>query len=307
MIKKIMKMTLVLALSLSLVLSLVSCGNEEGYKPQTKAQAIPEGLLVSEGVLKIGVDGLNNSPFAGVLNGEMIGLDIDIAAAVADSLGLKLEVVDVGSEVDVPIKNATVDIVMGVKKSHESNFASFVSDPYIQGATTFFSLNEGAALPAVGTPTKIAAQASSTSAWEVTKNYGKESLVTASTLKEAFDMLARGDVDFVVSELVIGLYALQSLDVDMYPIGVLTAGQGYSFAIAKEKADLLGYISQAFSDNKAGGMFAKIESKWLGAPVNIESLPVALNPAPEAAPVEEPPVEEPPAEKSPEEKAPADA
>ena len=58
----------------------------------------------------------SNPPYAAQSNGSIVGIDVDIAAALADELGLKLELVDVGTATDTAFERESVDIVMGVKR-----------------------------------------------------------------------------------------------------------------------------------------------------------------------------------------------
>ena len=79
--------------------------------------ALPEAVSYTHLVLRVGVN-TQNQPLAGVSTSSqnIVGLDVDIAAYLADSFGLKLELVDVGTDAQAALDGGTVDIVMGVDK-----------------------------------------------------------------------------------------------------------------------------------------------------------------------------------------------
>ena len=86
-----------LVVALSMAVALVGCSSGT-YTPQTKDQAVSNSALKSSGTLRVGVNA-SNAPYAAESSGSIVGIDVDIAAAIADEMGLKLELVDVGSSV----------------------------------------------------------------------------------------------------------------------------------------------------------------------------------------------------------------
>ena len=69
----------------------VACAPKPEPKPEPK-MAPP--AVKTAGVLVAGVD-LDVPPFAGVDQGKQAGIDVDVAAAIADRLGLAVSYVDV--------------------------------------------------------------------------------------------------------------------------------------------------------------------------------------------------------------------
>ncbi len=86
---------LVLCVAVALVASvgmLSACKKKDtssAIQPQVTPPAIKEA-----GTLRVGVD-LAYPPFAGEDNGQKVGIDIDVASALAERLGLKVALVDV--------------------------------------------------------------------------------------------------------------------------------------------------------------------------------------------------------------------
>ena len=86
-------LTLVTALCVCMVLS--GCSSTE-YTPEKKQQTVKDSALNSSGTLRVGVDA-SSAPYAAESSGQIVGIEVDVAAALADELGLKLELVDVGT------------------------------------------------------------------------------------------------------------------------------------------------------------------------------------------------------------------
>ncbi len=76
---------------------LAGCTGSGTYQPELKSAEVAPPVIGEEGTLRVGVN-TENPPLAGMGSGKIIGIDVDIAAALADELGLKLSVVDVGSD-----------------------------------------------------------------------------------------------------------------------------------------------------------------------------------------------------------------
>ena len=255
---------------------LVACDSKvEKYVPAPKTQDIQPGLLISEGVLKVGVNAQGNSPFAGATTDRIIGVEVDIASALADSMGLKLEVVDVSKNFDAALADAKVDIVLGIKTSEEADYKCFVGKPYLESTTALFSLDKGAAIPEANSSASISAQASSTSAWEVQNQFGEEVFLSSDSLKGAFGQLSTGATNFVASELIVGLYAAQSVNVQVYPVAALKSSSGYSAGVLKEKSELCTYVESKLQSLVDTGFMDIIETKWLGSPIEVATIPLS--------------------------------
>lgn len=105
-------------------LVLISCFLISGcassdYKPQLKDPQITSPDILQDGVLKVGVD-FDNPPLAGETS-KSAGIDIDVASAIADQLGLKVEFSDIGTSAELAISNKKVDMVMGLSKAATSD------------------------------------------------------------------------------------------------------------------------------------------------------------------------------------------
>lgn len=258
-----------LVVALSMAVALVGCSSGT-YTPQTKDQAVSNSALKSSGTLRVGVNA-SNAPYAAESSGSIVGIDVDIAAAIADEMGLKLELVDVGSSVDSAFTKDNVDIVMGVSKSSS---AYWTSDSYMSSAVALFSLTQNATAPTSSGAFSVAAQSSSMSAWEVSDHYGKSCLRNTTDLQSAFESLQTGSVNYVAADSTIGEYVVHSSTVQAYPVALLQDPSSYSVAATTTNTALQQAVSEALSSLKSGGIINVIQKKWLGDQADISSLKV---------------------------------
>ena len=80
-----------------MALALCGCNGSNNYQPSLKEATVAPPVIGEEGTLRVGVN-TENPPLAGMGSGKIIGIDVDIASAIADELGLKVSIVDVGSD-----------------------------------------------------------------------------------------------------------------------------------------------------------------------------------------------------------------
>lgn len=238
-------------------------------------------VIGDAGVLKVGVD-LSYPPFAGTDEGVNAGIDIDVAAAIAERLGLKLEVVDVKpSGMASALGDGTVDVMLGAVPITDAVLADVTTaGSYIIDGPAFF-----AAAPAEGSEVatltidqvasmRVGAQTGSAAFWALEAELGEGAVTGFDTLKGAFDALKAGDVDVIVSGAVIGAYIARD-----YP-GIAFAGQfgdaqPLGIAVRKDAAELEAAVRGTLDAMAADGVLQTIRRKWVG---DLPQLTVAQTP-----------------------------
>ena len=281
---------LVCAIVACTCLVLAGC-QPQSYTPQAKEPTVSASALGQPGTLRVGVNSAS-APLAGqtASSARIVGIDVDVAAYLADQLGCKVEIVDVGTEPEKALKNKTVDIVLGVDASDtDTNF--WKSETYLDTSVALFGTANESAIPTTDSKPKIAAQASSKSSWRVTNLFGEDSLVVQGDLKSAFDALSSGSARYVAADAVIGTYVAFSNGDNDKIVALLQDPTGYCAAVDASNTELQGAISSAMNKLVSGGMMSIIEEKWLGTTLNLNSItvvkaPVADNSAAAAAPAE---------------------
>jgi len=148
-------------------LGLAGCSQAGSYEGKTLTPTISSPTIGQNGTLRVGIDADGGAPFVtSSSSASYAGLDVDMAAALADQLGLKLELVDVAGNASSALADGDVDIVMS-QTSTEKSSTMWVSDPYIETGVALFASNGSTTVPESVQASSIAAQSSSTSAWAV--------------------------------------------------------------------------------------------------------------------------------------------
>jgi len=250
---------------------LCGCSSSE-FNPEKKSATITTPTISQSGTLRVGVN-TDNAPLAGETgsSGKIVGIDVDIAAALADELGLKVEVVNVGSDAIGALKNGKVDIVLGVDTSN-ADTEMWKSVSYLETAVSLFSAKSGVSIPETGSGVKIGAQISSMSSWAVTNEYGADALVSQDDLSSAFNALKEGTVEFVAADAVIGSYAAHTIVPEATIIALMQKKTGYSIAALNSNTDLTKVITETLAELNKNGMIDLIKSKWLGSEMNLSKV-----------------------------------
>lgn len=258
----------------ALLAVLTGCSSQQSYTPPEKTATLSTPTIGKDGTLRVGVN-TDNQPLAGqpASSSKIVGIDVDVAAALADSFGLKLEVVDVGSDADSAIKEGTVDIVMGIDKT-DGDTSFWKSDAYLPTGVALFSAPSNTQVPTNVAETKIAAQVSSKSAWAVTNEFDQATFSTTDDLKSAFAELASGQVQYVAADAIIGTYAAHSAGDDVHVVALMQQAGGYSVGVSEANTDLKQAVSEALATLTGNGTIGVIETKWLGTALDLSSTPL---------------------------------
>lgn len=257
-----------------MTLMLAGCSSSNNYQPELKSAQVSSPVIGEDGTLRVGVN-TENPPLAGMGSGKIIGIDVDIASAIADQLGLKISIVDVGSDPASAIADKKVDVVMGIDAANvEGDY--WTSPSYLPTGIAVFALSPDAGIPEEGGDATFAAQQSSKSAWAVSNEFGESALTPTDTLKDAFVALRDGQVKYVAADAIIGLYAAHGLDdgLDVSIVAMLMKPSGYCMAVAADNTDLQTAAGDVLANLVSNGTIDVIERKWLGTSVALDTLPV---------------------------------
>ena len=258
--------------ALCALLAMAGCTAGEKYTPQSKDAVVSTPVIGQEGVLRVGVN-TGNPPLAGQTS-EIVGIDVDVASALADEMGLKVEIVDVGTEAVDSLEKGTVDVVLGVASS-TSDKKMWKSSTYLPTAVALFATSADAGMPTKGDGKKIASQASSMSAYASTEAFGKAAVRSSADLQSAFNELSAGSVDYVAADAVIGHYAANTSGLDVTVVGLVDKAAGYSAGVLATNKDLCSQVKSNLKALNDGGVIAAIEKKWLGSALDLSQLQVA--------------------------------
>lgn len=189
------------------------------------AGAILDGIL-KKGELVVGISGEQPPLNATAKNGEIIGLDADLASVIATNMNLKIRISRMPfSELLPALQEGKVDMVVsGLTMTPERNTkVAFIGPYFISGKGILVKLKSLEMLKKEGVNSekfKVATLKGSTSQAIVEKAAPKAKLVPAVSYDEALNMLYQGKVDIVIAD-----YPFCAYIADRYPEKELAVGE----------------------------------------------------------------------------------
>lgn len=264
---------LVVVLAIALCTGMVAC-KKKPEQPALQPKVKPP-VIASAGVLKAGVD-LTYPPFGGTDKGADAGIDVDVAAAVAERLGLKLELVEVKpSDITTALADGKVDIMLGATPITDAVLANVSSaGTYLVDGPAIFSVvtseSVTTTLTAGDLPGKrVGAQNESPSFWALEYEFGDGFTKGFPTLREAMDALEKGELDVVVGDAAVGAYIARDFK-NVAFAGQFGDAQPLGIAVKKDATKLEAEVRTILDDLAADGTLDTIRSKWLGALPQLE-------------------------------------
>jgi ABC-type amino acid transport substrate-binding protein len=272
----IMKKFFALVLTLAMTLSLAACGGndapaEENTDGETNTETQePAGdagfTTVEEGKLILST----NAEFAPYEmlddSGNPIGIDMEVGAAIAEKLGLELQIDDMGFDAALlAVQNGQSDIAMaGITVDEERLEVMDFTDSYATGVQVVI-VKEGSDVTLDNLGEKmIGTQMGTTGFIYCTDDYGEDHVIGYETGAVAVQALVNGQIDAVVIDnlpaqsYVEGNEGLTILDTEY-------AVEDYAIAVAKGNTALLEAVNGAMAELKADGTFQAIVDKYIKA------------------------------------------
>lgn len=257
------KFRAVTAALLTLVL-IAGCTPQPAEEPAPEPKVAPP-VIGEAGVLRVGVD-LEYPPFAGTDKGQDAGIDIDVAAALANELGLSMRLVQVApSDVATALAGGDVDVVMSVPFNDAAMVGSSIAGSYITNAPAFFASAEESAAVTLDTlaDRRVGAQQGSPAFWMLAYELGDEAVVTFPTLREAFEAAEAGNIDVIGCDAIVGAYIAEDFE-SMRFAGQIASATPLSVAVGTEATELGQVVREALDTLAANGILDTIRTKWVG-------------------------------------------
>ena len=257
-----MKKILALVMVAILAIAMVACGNTEA--PQN--DVVENNTEVAE-TLTMGTNAAF-PPYEFVdENNNVVGIDAEIAAAVAEKLGMKLEIKDMAFDSLITAVSAgSVDMVLaGMTVTPEREESVNFSESYATGIQVVI-VPEDSAIATIDdlAGKKIGVQTGTTGDIYCAGDYGEENIARYDNGALAVAALQNGQVDCVVIDnepakaFVEANEGLKILDTEYIT-------ENYAAAFAKENTELLEKFNTALAELKADGKIDEIIAKYIKA------------------------------------------
>lgn len=265
----------VLAALAAVVALSVGCAKEP--EPTIEPKIAPPAVK-SAGVLSAGVD-LSMPPFAGTDQGKQAGIDVDVASALAERLGLTVKFVDVKpSEAATALADGSVDIVLSVPLASGDLSQLSLAGSYMANAPGLFIATDTteSVEPSLTISTvkvsPIGAQEESESYWLVRHQIDPEAVAPYATLREALQALADGKVPAVAGDTLVSAYIARDFPT-VHFAGQLAGGSPLAVAVAVDNTALGDVVRTELDSLAADGVLDTIRRKWVGdvPEINVES------------------------------------
>ena len=206
-------------------------------------------------------------------NNEVTGIDAEIAAAIADKLGMELQITDMAFDSLIPaLSGGTIDIILaGMTVTPERQENVDFTDSYATGVQVVIVPENSDIAPveqedgtmAVDlTGKSIGVQSGTTGDIYCTDDYGQENVQQYDNGALAVAALLNGQVDCVVIDnepaknFVAANDGLKILDTEYVT-------EDYAAAIAKGNTELLDQVNTAIQELKDDGTIASIIEKYI--------------------------------------------
>jgi polar amino acid transport system substrate-binding protein len=240
---------------------------------------LPE--ILARGELRVGISG--DLPPLNMKNkaGEIIGLEVDLVTALANSMGLDVRLVETPfPELLEALESDEVDLVIsGMTMTPERNARVAFVGPYFISGTSVLTKSEEIAgqhdakeLDVAGR--KYAALEGSTSAQFVTDVLPQSTLVTTSDYESAIEMVIAGEADGMVGDFqacMVG--AWQNPDAGLLAIRTPFTVEPLGIALPPDSRLFLNLVSNYLGTLEDTGILSQLKARWLSDGSWLSELP----------------------------------
>lgn len=287
------KCTVMLMAALMAVTMLAGCGSSSAKETtaasETAAAATEAGseaasgstdaayTTIKEGVLTVGTEiGYPPMEYFDTDGATPIGFDMELAQALADDMGLKLEIVDTAWDgIFAGVDTGKYDVILSsVSWLEERNEKYLLSKTYIANAPVIVVPNDSTIADSQDLDGKSVAVQMETTADYLVQKYIADGLNTDLRQYEkvinAFDELKAGRVDAVCTDQVVASYYLGDAASDYKTVWESDEKEPICMCFKKGNDALKDAMEASLDNVKASGKLGEIATKYFGsdAPIN---------------------------------------
>lgn len=262
--KKLAAVALAVVMSVSMLAGCGSSNDKKSAESSTSANGTAKVKTAKDGVLTMATNA-TFPPYESYEGNDIVGIDADIAKAIADKLGLKLEIQDMEfNSIITAVQSGKADLgLAGMTVTDERKQSVDFTDSYATGIQSVI-VKEGSSIKSIDDlkGKKIGVQLATTGDIYAKDDFGEENVEEYNKGADAVMALTSGKIDAVIIDnqpakaFVKTTDGLQILDTDYVQ-------EDYAAAIQKGNTDLLNAVNGALKELKEDGTIQKILDKYI--------------------------------------------
>src|SRR6195952_3124943 len=224
--------------------------------------------IKSSGVLRVGTEGVY-SPFSfhDPATGELVGYDVDVAKAVGQKLGVKVEFVETPwDSMFAALEADRFDIVANqVTINPERQGKYDLSQPYTVGEGVIVTRGGDDSIKSLADIKGKTAAENATSNWSEVARKAGANVESVEGFSQAITLLNQGRVDVVINDsIAVYAYLAETGDKSVKIAGTVGEKSEQGFA-ARKDSGTLPELDKALGELRADGTLAAISQKYLKA------------------------------------------
>ncbi|TDL03801.1 transporter substrate-binding domain-containing protein [Mycolicibacterium obuense] len=241
--------------------------------------------IASAGVLRVGTEGVY-APFSyhDAATGELVGYDVDVARAVGEKLGVRVEFVETPwDSMFAALEADRFDVVANEVTINPERQAKYdLSQPYSVGEGVIVTRADDTSITSTADLKGKVAAENATSNWsEVARKAGAR-VESVEGFTQAITLLSQGRVDVVINDsIAVYAYLAETKDASVKIAGTVGEKSEQGFA-ARKDSGLLPELNTALDQLRADGTLAQISQKYLNA--NASGTPASADQGADGAP-----------------------
>ncbi len=268
-----MKKLIALLLAAMMLLAMVACTSEtakESAAPAEESAPAEEAPAADAAVLTMATNAAF-PPYEYYENEQIVGIDAEIAGAIAEKLGMTLQIEDMEfGSIIAAVQSGKVDIgVAGMTVTEERLQTINFSNTYATGIQAII-VAEGSEIASVddlyaeGAAYVVGVQQDTTGDIYCTDDFGDDRVERYSKGADAVQALITGKVDCVIIDNE-PAKSFVAANEGLVILETSYAVEDYAIAISKENEQLLADINAALEELTADGTIGSIISKYIPA------------------------------------------
>jgi len=253
--------------SLFCVLSFVACNSGAPTTEASSPAASPDVSPAAAVTLKVATEPAFPPFESQAANGSLEGFDIDLMNAIGEAAGFKVEFQSLPFDGIIPgLQAGTVDAaISGMTITAERSKTVSFSRPYFKAGLAIATQASNTDITSLDTlkGKRIAVQIGTTGA-EKAKSVPGTTIRTFDSAPLALQELVNGNVDAVINDAPVTLYAIQSGNITgLKVVGQLLTEEFYGIPLPKDSPNV-DKVNMGLAKLLEDGTYAKIYKKWFG-------------------------------------------